>query len=118
MLLKELELVVCDPKGSLLVDGVLKRLEARSDEGIELELLLLDEEAGVFQRAERSDAAVFELDSGVEEGCIHHARSEPDEELDEFVAGAGSAAGADGASHHYSEPLSFLMAYTLATQAT
>ena len=75
--------------------------------------------AGVSQRLERSDAAVFELVSGVVVGCIHHARSEPPvEELDVVVVGVVVAAGSDGASHHYSEPLSFLMAFTLATQAT
>ena len=43
------------------------------------------------------------LVSGVLEGCIHHARSEPPvEELDVVVvvAGSGSAAGVEGASHH------------------
>ena len=45
------------------------------------------------------------LVSGVLEGCIHHARSEPPvEELDVVVvvvvAGSGSATGVEGASHH------------------
>ena len=87
------------------------------------ELLSLFVVVGVSQRLDRSDAALFELVSGVVVGCIHHARSEPPvEELDVVVVGVGVgvvvAAGSEGASHHYSEPLSFLMAYTLATQAT
>ena len=74
----------------------------------ELLLLLVEVEVeveveGVFQRLERSVYAVLELVSGVFEGCIHHARSEPPvEELDVVVtgAGSGSAAGVEGASHH------------------
>ena len=68
----------------------------------ELLLLLVEVEVeGVLQILERSVYAVFELVSGVLEGCIHHARSEPPvEELDVVVTGSGSAAGVEGASHH------------------
>ena len=75
---------------------------------------------GVSQILERSVDAVLELVSVVVfAGYIHQARSEPPvEELDVVVSGSGSAAGVEGLSHHYSEPVSFLMASTLATQAT
>ena len=76
---------------------------------------------GVSQILERSVDGVLELVSVVVvfAGYIHQARSEPPvEELDVVVSGSGSAAGVEGLSHHYSEPVSFLMASTLATQAT
>ena len=88
MSLNRLERSVCWVELELLLEFV---ISPNFKEELLLSLFVV---VGVSQRLDRSDAALFELVSGVVVGCIHHARSEPPvEELDVVVVGVVVAAG-------------------------